>query len=160
MRQSLFLIAALYVALGSALPAADRPAEKPGAVVPADKTAADLQAMQGRWTREYTNRQGAVFRNEKTIDGNRDTVAELDANGNTIYSHTATFKLTLDGNVRTFTFSNFVVTAGPNLGAQIPGSRSFIYKLDGDTMYEIWGVLDSDRKPPLIYVWKRVTEKP
>jgi hypothetical protein len=160
MRRMPFMVVAFWAAFCSALAAADRPAEIPPAEVPADKTAADQQAMQGRWFREAANRQGAIFRIEKLIDGTRDTITEFDANGNTIHSHTGTFKLTLDGSVRLFTFSNITVTAGPNLGAHIPGPGSFIYKLDGDTLYEFQGLLEGDRRPLAVYVWKRVKNNP
>ena len=160
MRRMPLMIVACCAGLCSAVAAADRPAEQLATETPPEKTFADLHAMQGRWTREFTNRQGAVFRGEKTIDGNRDSVTELDANGNRVYAHICTFELKIDGKVRILTFSNVAVTAGPNLGARIPGPRSFIYKLDGDTMYEIWGLLDGDTGPPLIYAWKRIKDKP
>ena len=160
MRPMPWMIVAFCTALCTALSAADRPAARPPAEPPADKTAADQQAMQGRWTREEANRQGAVFRFEKLIDGNHDTLTQFDANGNTIHSHTATFKLKLDGNVRVFTFANLVVTAGPNLAAQVPGPHSYVYKLDGDTLYEIQGVLEGDRLPPFLRAWKRIKSNP
>lgn len=140
----------------AALAAADRPVEKPPAEARPDAAAVDSQRMQGRWAREFTNPQRAVFRVEKVIDGNRETVTTFDTNGNTIESHTDNFQLKLDGNVRVFTYSNYVVTAGRNLGAQIPGPRSYLYKLDGDTLHEVWGLLEGDRLAPVAFAWKRV----
>jgi hypothetical protein len=160
MRCLVVIAAAVLFILGTQLVAADRPAQLPPTNPADDPAAADLQAMQGRWTREFANRQGAPIRLDKLIDGNRDTVDEFDANGNKIRSHSATFKLKLDGSVRIFTFSNLVVTAGPDLGAQFPGPTSFLYKIDGDTMYEVWGLLEGNKNPPLVFIWKRQKDKP
>jgi hypothetical protein len=160
MRGTLVRAAALWTMLCVALLAADRPAKPSVNDPPADRTAGDHQAMQGRWYREATNPQGAVFRIEKVIDGHRDTITHFDANGNTIHSHSGTFKLSLEGNVRIFTFSNITVTAGPNLGAQIPGPGSFAYKLEGDTLYEIQGLLTTDSRPLLAFAWKRIKNNP
>jgi hypothetical protein len=160
MRRTPWLAVACWLVLSLTSIAADRPAESLPENPPADPTAADLQGMQGNWTREFTNRQGAPMRLEKLIDGNRDTVDEFDTNGNKIRSHSANFKLKLEGSVRIFTFSNLVVNAGPDLGAQFPGPTSFIYKLDGDTMYEVWGLLDGNKNPPLVFVWKRNKNNP
>jgi hypothetical protein len=160
MRRMVLITVAVFSVLGATLVAADRPAKLPPANPAADPTAADLQAMQGRWSREAANRQGAPLRFEKLIDGNRDTVDEFDANGNKIRSHSATFNLKHEDSVRIFTFANLVVTGGPVLGAQFPGPASFIYKLDGDTMYEVWGLLEGNKNPPLVFVWKRNKNNP
>lgn len=144
---------AVYTSCVAVVAAADRPMDRPAA----DGAAAlDQQRMQGRWTREFTNPQRAVFRVEKVIDGNRETVTTFDTNGNTIESHTDNFQLKLDGRVRVFTYSNYVVTAGPNLGAQFPGPSSYLYKLDGDTLHEVWGLLEGDRAAPIAFAWKRI----
>ena len=124
---------------------------------PAEKTAEDdLKTMQGRWTREYVNPQGAPFRVEKLIDENRDGVTHFDAMGNAIHAHQATFKLRREGEVRIFTYSNLEIVAGANTGAKQPGPASYIYRLEGDLLFEFHGALDGDRTPPTIIVWKRV----
>jgi hypothetical protein len=74
---------AVYTSCVAVVAAADRPIDRPAA----DGAAAlDQQRTQGRWTREFTNPQRVLFRVEKVVDGNRETVTTFDTNGNTIES--------------------------------------------------------------------------
>ena len=155
MRTNILLGAVVLVSLAAAAVAAP---EKKAALLEqsAEKAVADdLQAMQGRWVRQYANRQGAVFRVERDVDGGTDTLTEFDANGNVVHSHGSTFQLKHDGGVRVLTFSNLTVTAGPHNGLQQPAPASFLYRLEGETMFEVWGLLEGDRRPPSIIVWQR-----
>jgi hypothetical protein len=161
------LVAALgmCVLFGPALaPAADSPRPELPRAEPARKDAApadeaaqeDLAAMQGTWTYDFTNSAGAVFRVEKVVVDGRDTVAHYDQQGNLIHSHVSTFELKRHGPFRVFTILGTAVTAGPNTGEKRPAPRSFTYRIDGDKMIEAWGLLETDRGPPRVIVWKRV----
>ena len=121
----------------------------------ATKAAADLVAIQGVWTREMKNAQGAVFRVEKRVEGKRETLVMIDSNGNTAYAQTNKFELTLENGIRRFTFRDLVVTAGPDQGGKRPGPESFQYRLEGDTLYEVWGLIEGDRRPLALIVWQR-----
>jgi hypothetical protein len=121
----------------------------------AAKATADLMAMQGVWTREMKNAQGAVLRVEKRVDRKHETLMMFDSNGNTIYAQTDNFELTLENGIRRFTFRDLVVTAGPDQGGKRPGPESFQYRLEGDTLYEVWGLIEGDRRPLSLFVWKR-----
>lgn len=121
----------------------------------ADATAADLKAMQGRWVREFTNRNGAVLHAEKLVTDCHGIVTETDPSGNVIHSHNGDFKLQREAGVRLVKFQNATVTAGPDTGARQQGTSSFLYRLDGDTMYEVWGLCDGDATLPTIIVWRR-----
>ena len=96
-----------------------------------------------------------MTRVEKTVTDNRGEVSEFDPNGNLFHASTSNFKLSQEGQVRVYTFSNYVVTAGPNAGAQMQGSKSFLYRIDGDKMFEVWGMREGDREPPATYLWER-----
>jgi hypothetical protein len=133
-----------------------KPAQKP--IDGADDAAAkeDLAAMQGTWTYEFTNSVGAVFRVEKAVVDDRDTVTQYDQNGNVIHAHVSDFALERHGPFRVFTIKGTLVTAGPDTGKKRPGPRSFTYRIDGDKMIEAWGLLETDRGGPRVIVWDRV----
>lgn len=121
---------------------------------------ADLEAMQGLWVREYKNPAGALYRVEKLVEGDRDTVTHVDQNGNVIHAHQSDFKLERSGRVRIYTFSNSTAIAGPNIGGQRAGPESYVYRLQGKTMFEVWGLLEGDRRPLGVLVWKKEQGKP
>ena len=124
----------------------DKPASNP--------LADDLEAMQGVWFREFANPAGARMRVEKTVEGEADTVTEFDAQGNIVHAHTSTFELAQHGPLRTFAIRNTLVTAGPNMGAR-RGGRAFVYRLEGNHMIEAWGLLETDRGRPNVFVWQK-----
>jgi hypothetical protein len=134
------------------------PPKKPAAGgVDAEATAkADLAAMQGTWTYEYKNQAGAVFRVEKSVVGDRDTVSHFDQQGNLIHSHVSDFELVREGPLRLFKILNSTVTAGPDTGKQHGAPRAFCYRIEGDKMSEVWGLLETDRGGPRVIVWDRV----
>ncbi|MCA9249315.1 MAG: hypothetical protein KDA42_19470 [Planctomycetales bacterium] len=146
-------LALFLAALSSAARAADEARKFDSPEVAELK--ADLNAMQGRWAREYKNAAGAKFRVEKLVEGNQDTVTHLDANGNIIHAHRSDFKLERAGAVKLYTFSNSEAIAGPNLGARREGPRSFLYRIENNTMYEVWGLTSGDASPLAVLVWKR-----
>lgn len=129
--------------------------------VPADKSAEqdDLAAMQGRWTYETTNKDGAVFRVEKLVKDKTQTVTQFDQNGNTIDARTAAFELKREGPFRLCTIRNMRVTAGPNLGHQEANPRSYAYRIENGTMLEVWGLLDTDHGAWRLTAWNRVKDK-
>ena len=51
------------------------------------------------------------------------------------------FRLERQGPVKIFTFYNQEITAGPEKGTKVEGSRSYIYRLTDDTFDEVWGFL-------------------
>jgi hypothetical protein len=145
--------------LGRAAEAArpELPQKKPDAAGGDADAAAklDLAAMQGTWTYEYTNKAGAVFRVEKAVVDDRDTVSHFDQQGNLIHAHASEFELKREGPLRLFVILDTVVTAGPDTGKKRPGPRAFCYRIEGDKMMEVWGLLETDRGPPRVIVWDR-----
>ena len=152
-------VALLFALLGCGTSIAALAADQKGAIEPpkaaVDRLEADSTAMQGRWVREVKNPQGLVFVMEKHISGNRDTVTHLDPNGNVIHTHSADFKLSQEGGVRVFTFSNLVVTAGPKIGAQQQGPNSFLYRVNAEKFVEVWGLRDGDPQVIDVLIWHR-----
>jgi hypothetical protein len=58
-----------------------------------------------------------------------------------VEAHSSVLEVERRGPVRVLTFFNSVVTAGPRKGATPPGPLSYIYRLEGDTFTEVWGLL-------------------
>jgi hypothetical protein len=133
-------------------PAGGNPVIKPAV----EGIAADLEALQGTWFREFTNPAGVKMRVEKKVEGEANLVTHFDAQGNVVHAHASDFELERHGPLRVFTVKGSVATAGPNMGMRQGGRRSFVYRIEGDRMIEAWGLLDADRGPPNVFVWERV----
>lgn len=139
-------------ALKEDAPRVERPVD-PTEATPAEQ---DLAEMQGVWLYEYANAAGVKMRVEKKVDGESDVVTQYDAAGNVVYSHASTFQLERHGPLRVFTILTSVVTAGPDMGMQrgkLP--RSFVYRIEGNKMMEVWGLLEVDRGPPRVILWQK-----
>jgi|SRR4051794_31377594 len=123
-----------------------------------EDSAAELKRIGGRFERLFQNAAGTTFRAVKEVDGDQSSVTTFDDVGNVVESHGSTIKTEKRGDVRVLSFFNFVVTAGPDKGHVELGTSSYIYRLDGDTFTEVWGLLDGDDSPPRMFQWRRIKD--
>ena len=125
-----------------------------------DDTAADLKRLEGRFERTFTNPAGTVFRSVKDVADGKSAVVTYDDVGNVIEAHESEYKIQRHGPVRVFSFFNVVVTAGPSKGQRHLETNSYIYRIEGDTIIEAWGLLENDPNPPRMFTWKRIKTAP
>ena len=123
-----------------------------------DDSAAEMKRLEGRFERTFTNGAGTVFRVVKDVANGQSNVATYDDAGNVVESHQSQFKVEKRGPVRVFSFFNVVVTAGPNKGHTLLETNSFIYRIEGDTIIEAWGLLENDPNAPRMFAWRRVKD--
>jgi len=123
-----------------------------------DDIAAEMKRLEGRFERSFTNGAGTVFRTVKDVANGQSTVVTYDDVGNVVDSHIAQFKVEKRGPVRVFSFFNLQVTAGPNKGHTQVDTNSYIYRIEGDTIIEAWGLLENDPNAPRMFSWKRVKD--
>jgi hypothetical protein len=127
-----------------------------------DDAQKDLPGLQGLWERPA--REGSetgVVRITKEVKGNVETVTSYGEGDKVLNKHRNPFKLVSQGEVRLWTFTTIEVIDGPQKGYKTPDdfSGSYVYRLDGDTLYEAQGLLVSDEKrgvTPLLIMWKKV----
>ncbi len=151
---AIVLLAAVAVARSAPSTPSDSPAPKKPI---ADKS---LDAVQGTWERVVTRADGVKLgRVVKLTNGNKESVAYYDADDQLVRRHTATISVSRKQGIRYFTYSNLEVTDGADRGQKFPGPSSYVYKVQGDTFLEIYG-LDDDDKPLQILVWKKVVTEP
>jgi hypothetical protein len=122
-----------------------------------DEDKKDLAALQGKWQDEGKDQTGAEFRVVKTVEGNRETLQTF-RDGELIHAHIVDFKLRRTDEVRIFTYSNMIITAGPNKGEKKPDEGSYIYQVRGDQWITIEGMMnaDDDRLLPAVTAYTRV----
>ena len=123
----------------------------------ATAAADDLARFQGVWEMTGTSR-GKPFRVVKTIVGATETV-EVYFDSELTQKHHVDFELHSHGPARVFVWKNGRITAGPRAGQALPDGRC-IYRMHGDTLTCVHGMLDGDRKPFLREVYRRVGAQP
>ena len=119
----------------------------------AEKNRTDLTKLQGKWTRQLNNQRWV-----KEIVGDKETFA-IFVDGEAVYGHTHTVKLSKRGSVCIYATSAGQITIGERKGEAMK-PFSFIYKLDDDSLIESLGFLDKAnnlRDKTEIVTWKRST---
>ncbi|WP_237229164.1 hypothetical protein [Rubinisphaera sp. JC750] len=122
-----------------------------------DAAARELAAVQGTWFRTVKTDQGE-FTFMKEHAGHTTSLVITDAKGQLVEEKHSKFELSTDGPVRIFTFSDNIFVAGPNRGRVAPAPQSYIYRVVGDTFYEIRGLLKEDKDGINAFTWKRAKE--
>jgi uncharacterized protein (TIGR03067 family) len=121
---------------------------------------ADLAALQGRWEQVKTSGPTPPkMKTVKEVSGDTETVYRYDADGKLLQAAKATIKLSESGGVRVLTFSGGEVIDGLGKGRKQPEAMSYIYRLDGDELYEVGGLLTAEKYSqdvPYLAKWKRM----
>lgn len=123
-----------------------------------DPLVQDLKLLQGKWELLHgKDETGApTLRSVKEIERNRETLRRYDAkSGKLTREHTVEFNLSRSGDVRVFTF--YSVGGDPKQG------QSFVYKVDSESFYDVFGLLQGDKyrnyqESPTVWHWKKVKE--
>ena len=119
----------------------------------AEKNRTDLTKLQGKWTRQLNNERWV-----KEIVGDKETFT-IFVDGEAVYGHTHTVKLSKRGSVCIYATSAGQITIGERKGEAMK-PFSFIYKLNDDSLIESLGFLDKAnnlRDKTEIVTWKRST---
>ena len=119
----------------------------------AEKNRTDLTKLQGKWTRQLNNERWV-----KEIVGDKETFT-IFVDGEAVYGHTHTVKLSKRGSVCIYATSAGQITIGERKGEAMK-PFSFIYKLNDDSLIESLGFLDKAnnlRDETEIVTWKRST---
>ena len=119
----------------------------------AEKNRTDLTKLQGKCTRQLNNERWV-----KEIVGDKETFT-IFVDGEAVYGHTHTVKLSKRGSVCIYATSAGQITIGERKGEAMK-PFSFIYKLNDDSLTESLGFLDKAnnlRDETEIVTWKRST---
>ena len=156
------LLAAFSLAGGVAVlpaePSGDARAIAPGAAPGRGSTdERDLLSVQGKWEREEPAGSGAPYRRVvKEVKGSEEFVTYYAADGSVWRSHRAQFKLSRNGDVKVFTFSNVQITQGDGKGGRFAGPSSYIYVATDRQFKEVSGFLPGqEAQAPAMLVWTR-----
>jgi hypothetical protein len=129
-------------------------------MVPALGRAQDkVASVEGKWERRYKDEAGNSFHVVKQHQDGQTTLTTYNEKGEVVSQHKSQYKLRKTDEVRVFTYSNIEVTEGPAKGQKSAGPFSYVYRIQDDSFYEVWGVLQGDSSTPTIIVWTRVKEK-
>ena len=118
-----------------------------------------LACVQGKWERREKDESGNSLRIVKEHKGDQSTVTAYGEKGEVVYQHKLQFNLRKTDEVSVFTYANLEVTDGPNKGQKAAGPFSYAYRTEGDTFYEVLGILAGDSRVPTVVTWTRVKQQ-
>ena len=75
-----------------------------------------------------------------------------------VRAHKSTINLEVKNGIGMLTWSDMEGTEGPQKGQRFPFSMTYIYKIDGDTFYEVNNINGLRGGEPNVVPWKRVKE--
>lgn len=116
----------------------------------------DYQAVEGKWTRNDKDGNGAPLRIEQELSEKVSKFRVYDASGRVIHAHQAKFRLQRMSDANLFTYYDLEVLAGPNKGKLQKAPRSFIYRVKENQFIQVEGVLKDDKTPLMMTVWWKV----
>ena len=92
----------------------------------------------------------------KQVGGDTETVTTYGPGGEVLSAHTAKVKLSRRGDVPVYTFYDHRITAGPEAGRSESAPRSYVYRLRGDELDEVWGLLPGQEQREIVVKrWRR-----
>ena len=155
MRQ--YILSGLLVFAGMWLTATAQAQQGKGAA-DSDPLAADLTALQGKWeSRDKQMLVPAAVRTVKEIKGSKEVVTYFGSSEEVLRIHAADFSLERSGKTRIFTWSHMQVLEGDRKGDTIEGPSSYIYRVHGNQLVEVGGMLlGQESFPPRFITWKRM----
>ena len=116
-------------------------------------------SIEGKWETNGKDADGKLVRIVKEHKGGQTTRTVYDDKGEIVLQHKSQYELRKTDKVQVFTYFNLEVTAGPGKGQRFAGPGAYLYRIEGDSFYEVQGALLEDKGSPRIVVWKRVQEK-
>jgi len=123
------------------------------------RTQDQVGSVEGKWERRSKDEVGKSYHFIKQHKDGQTIHTVYDENGGVLVQHISQYKLRNTEDVHVFTTSNTEITAGPNKGQKVAGPQSYAYRIQGDSLYEFWGVLQSQPATPGLIVWTRVKEE-
>ncbi|QDV53749.1 hypothetical protein [Gimesia fumaroli] len=116
----------------------------------------DYQILEGKWTRNDKDSNGAPLRIEQELTEQVSKFRVYDASGQVIHAHEAKFRLQRMSDAKLFTYYDLKVLAGPNKGKIQKAPRSFIYRVKKHQFIQVEGILIDDKTPLRMTVWWKV----
>ena len=113
--------------------------------------------VEGKWSRMVETENGPVTIIKTHGDGTT-TLEMFDEAGNLLAGKTSDYELTETENVRIFTFSNNIVTAGPGAGEISPTESAYVYRIEDHRFIEVRGLIKGQDEPFGVVIWERVEE--
>jgi hypothetical protein len=149
MRACAAVVSLTLVALCSC-PAMADDARKAGV---ADQLSAAEQ-IRGAWVRYRDTAEGR-YTTIKEHFGDHTVVTTYDPQMKPVESHRSEYRVDEGGKVPTYLYRNRTVLVGPSAGAKDNRELTYLFRIEGDTFYEVHGMLPGDSGRPSLITWER-----
>lgn len=116
----------------------------------------DYQALEGKWIRSFQDSSLGPLRVENEMKANLSTIKIYDRSGNLTYSHRVKYRLQRVDDIKLLIYYDLEVLKGPKKGLKQNTLQPCIYRLRGDQLVAVEGMIEGDNFPSLIIVWWKV----
>ena len=118
----------------------------------------DYQVLQGKWFRNSKDGKGAPIRIEQEISEKIAKVKLYNRDGKMLHSQQAKFRLQRGDDLKYFVYYDVEVLEGAKKGAKSKRPQPCVYRLRGDKLVVVEGIVDGDNFPSLMIVWWKVKD--
>lgn len=126
---------------------------------PAAAVADIHESVQGEWVL-YRDTPKGRFMTIKDHRGDHTVVTTYDPENRPVTSHRSDYRIDATGSVPVFRYRNKVVLIGPNAGEKDDSDSAYVFRIHGDTFYEVHGLLPDDQGKPTLIIWERLHDNP
>lgn len=118
----------------------------------------DYRVLQGKWFRNSKDSQGAPIRIVQEISEKASKVKIYNRHGKMIHSQQSKFRLQRGDDLGYFVYYDIEVLEGPKKGAKSKGPQPCVYRLRGDQLVVVEGMVKGDTFPSVMIIWWKVKE--
>ncbi|MDF1744948.1 MAG: hypothetical protein P1V19_14725 [Gimesia sp.] len=118
----------------------------------------DYQVLQGKWFRNSKDGKGAPIRIEQEIAQKTTKVKLYNRNGKVLHSQQSKFRLQRGDDLKYFVYYDVEVLEGVKKGAKSKRPQPCVYRLRGDQLIVVEGMVEGDKFPSLMIVWWKMKE--
>ena len=117
------------------------------------------EQLRGKWVLYRDTPQGR-YKTVKEHEADRTVVTTYDPAGKPIHSHRSEFRIDERGSAPVFRYRNKIILIGPNAGAKDDRESAYLFRLDGNRLFEVDGMLPGDKGEPSLKIWERMKDAP
>lgn len=116
----------------------------------------DLKALQGKWVRQMHDSKAGPVTVEMQINDDLAHVQIVDRQGQVLYRHKVKLRLQRLEDVNLLIYYDLEVLVGDRKGLKQKSVQPCIYRLKGNQLIVVEGLVNGDEFPPQLLIWWKV----
>tara|TARA_R110002111_G_scaffold262875_1_gene342546 strand:+ start:116060 stop:116515 length:456 start_codon:yes stop_codon:yes gene_type:complete len=118
----------------------------------------DYSLLEGKWMRNIQDGKGAPVRIEQEFAQKTSKVNVYDRNGKLFHAQQAKYRLQRVDELKLLVYYDLEVLEGSKKGLKHQAVQPCVYRLRGDQLIVVEGIVNGDTFPSQMIVWWRIKE--